>query len=133
MNNEDIFLGKEKINKLALIAYLILNSILFLSYLVEGFKGSKSPGYIVAIFVMLFVPSVISILLYFWNKGGRAQRYVMGVGYSVVYLLTLFTASTNLTFTFIIPFIIIISLYTDVKYSTGIAIIAMLGNIGYIT
>ncbi len=132
MNNEDILLEKEKTNQMALIAYLILNSILFLSYLMEGFKGSKSSGYVLAIFAILFVPSVISILFYFWSKGGRAQRYAMGIGYSTVYLVTLFTGSTNLTFTFIIPFIIIISLYTDVKYSTGIAIIAMLGNIGYI-
>lgn len=58
-------------------------------------------------------------------------RYIYLVGYSILYVFVLFTGLNN-TFTYILPFIVIIAIYSDIKYSLFASATALVINIVHI-
>ncbi len=53
------------------------------------------------------------------------------VGYSLLYLFVLFTGLNN-TFTYILPFIVIVTAYSDIKFSVLVSAVALLINIAHV-
>ena len=116
-------------NKIASITLTVTCSILTAAYLLEVFKQSRTVGYIVITALLAMVPVIIAWICYSGNKASEAIKYIVVVGFLLLYSFLLFTAKNDLVFTYIILMLIVITLYNDKKLTTfmgGIAVIEVI-------
>lgn len=116
------------INKMATICYSAITIVLSLAYLLELVKGARSLGYVIFMFILCLVPSGANIVIYRRRKETAAIKYVMAIGYVVFYAVAVLTTNSKLTFLYIFPMIMVMLLFSDVKYSLGVCIGATLVN-----
>lgn len=119
-----------RINRAAILCHGGIDGIITLAYLVEVIKGSRSIPYFVLIAALAMVPVIVEGVLYKANKESRAVKHVMACCYLALYAVAIFTTNSILPFTYIIPMMVVITLYSDQKYCLAIGVAALLFNIG---
>lgn len=111
------FSDLERNNKTCMYAHLIDSSIMTLFCILQALSGLQTWGYIIIFAVLGFGPVIAEF--FFWNKSHEtpAIQHLVAIGFAVFYSFAIFTATNGLVFLFVIPMILIISVYNDVKYS----------------
>ena len=114
-------------NRSSALALTVLESIIFVAYLMEGVKGNRTWGYIAMVVLMIVVNIVLIWTAYKRNPASPAIKHLIAFGYAVFYTFLLFTAANDLVFTYVIPMLIIVSLYNDHAYMQrlGVGVIAV--------
>ncbi|MCR4604927.1 MAG: hypothetical protein K5639_02905 [Eubacterium sp.] len=100
-------------NKTATQELTVICSIISLAYIAEILKGSRTVLYVLVTVILAMAPVVISWLLYAKDNASKIIKYVIIVGYGIMYCYVLFTAANDLVFTYAIPIMIAISLYGE--------------------
>lgn len=118
----------EKINSTVLGTYTTLVVVLFLAYLVEVVKGHRTIGYFAIFAALLLIPYVIAAMIRKQDHESKLFRYVVGYGYSILYVFVIFTGNTVLTFTYIMPILAVFMLYSDMKFLVSVNLISFLSN-----
>ncbi len=116
-------------NKRAMQAMTAICSIICLAYLLEIVKQTRSVGYVAVVIILNVLPNVIGWFFYSQNNETSMIKHVVGIGYAIMYTYVLMTTANLLVFTYIIPMLIIISLYDDVKFISTIGIGVIIVNI----
>lgn len=125
MNNLEFSMA----NKRALQAMTTICSIISLAYLLEVVKQSRTIGYVAIVVLLNVIPNIIGWFFYSQDPETPIVKHVVGIGYAIMYTFVLMTTSNLLVFTYVIPMLIIISLYDDVKYITTIGVGVIIVNI----
>lgn len=126
------FSEKKYVNKTALKGHTIIDSILFLAYLLEVMKGSRTPGYFAVFAVMTVAPVVAEWLIYVRNPESGAIKHIIGITYGILYLFVIFTTTSVLPFTYAFPMFTVIILYMDPRFNILIGAFASAGNLVYV-
>lgn len=120
---------KAYVNKVSTICYTIISLILTVAYLLEFVKDARGVGYTVAMALICLLPVIVMWTLYKKNKETSVIKYVMAVCYPLFYIFAMITATSELTYTYIFPMLVVMMLFSDVKYSIGICVAAVIDNI----
>ncbi len=120
---------KAYINKMSTICYSIITVVLSLAYVLELVKGARDIGYVIFMVALCLVPSGANIVIYRRRKETVAMKYIMAVGYLLLYAFAVLTTNSQFTFCYIFPMIMVMLLFSDVKYSVGVCIGATLINV----
>lgn len=131
-NTVKIFSEQTFMNKRMLIGYGITVLVLFLAYIMELVKGNRTLLYVGAFSALLLIPFFITLLLYRSSSGSTKIRLVTAIGYEILYAFVLLTSVSVLSFVYIIPMLLILSLYQDKKLTLGAGILTLLINIAFI-
>lgn len=123
---------QEFMNGRMLIGYGITVAVLFAAYLVELLKGNRTPGYVAVFSAFLLIPFLFTFFIYRREKGSRAIRVTAAIGYGILYAFVLWTSVSILSFVYIIPMLVIFSLYQDRKLAMGTGILTLATNIVFI-
>ncbi|MBO5372926.1 MAG: chemotaxis protein [Lachnospiraceae bacterium] len=120
----------ERCNSFAMITHLVLAIVMSLAYIFEVFKGNRTWTYSLLIVVLAMLPPIIEIFIFYKvNKESNLIKHILGYGFGVLYTIVIFTAKEQLVFTYVIPMILIISVYNDIKYKLKINIAMALENV----
>lgn len=109
-----------KINRNVLLINWVLDTLLFLGYIVEYFKGAKSLSYILIFFTVMMTPLLWASILYRLDRSDAKIKYITLLGYFVLYLFTVFSTTRTMVFVYILPMLSMYLLYFDLnlmKYS----------------
>ena len=120
---------KSYVNKTAITGHSIISAVLVAAYLVELLKGTRTIGYLTVFMVLCLGPVAAELLLYSKNKESMSIRYVMGLGYGVLYIFAIFTTNSILTYTYMFPLFMVLILYMDRKCCVAVFLETLLGNI----
>lgn len=134
MEKENIFDGAKAMNKAALACHTVIVIVLELAYLIEVFKGSRTVGYYLLFSVVAILPAAIEFVFYRREPSDLRLKYVIGVTYSVFYLFVVFTTTSMVAFTYIIPLYLVLILYSDVKlcaWVSGAGVVVNLVFLGW--
>ena len=123
---------QEFMNGRMLIGYGITVAVLFAAYLVELLKGNRTSGYVAVFSAFLLIPFLFTFFIYRREKGSRAIRVTAAIGYGILYAFVLWTSVSILSFVYIIPMLVIFSLYQDRKLAMGTGILTLATNIVFI-
>lgn len=123
---------KAYVNKFAIIGHGIIDAVIFLAYMLEMFKGARSLGYFIAMAVFTVLPVVAEILVYVKDKESVAIRHILAITYSIMYIFAVFTTNSILTFTYVFPILVVITVYSDVLQCLTIGVAAVLCNVIYV-
>lgn len=113
-NNAVISEGKA-INKVALIYHIVLGILLTGAYAVEVAKGERTIPYYVIFTILALGPGLGEIFIYRKNPDDTRLKYFISVFYTVFYIFVVFTTTSLVAFTFIIPIYLVLVLYSDIK------------------
>lgn len=121
---------KAYVNKMATICYSMITVVLSLAYVLEMVKGTRTAGYVIFMIVLCLAPSGTGLVIYRRkNKESQAIKYIMGVGYCLLYAFAVLTTTSAFPYTYIFPMLLVIMLFSDVKFSVGVCVTATLINV----
>ncbi len=126
------FSEKGFVNRVALIGHTIIDTVLFLAYALEVFKGSRTLGYFAIFSLLCVAPIVVEHILYRRNHEDELIKHIMGISYGILYLFVIFTTTSVLACTYAFPMFMVIILYMDIKYCILLSAGAVLGNITFV-
>lgn len=121
----------KQINKVAVICYTIVVSVILLAYAIEVAKGSRTLGYYAFFSFLAAAPVIASWILFKMNPASTLVKHIMGVGYGIFYGYTIFTTTDLTAYTFAIPMLLVILLYSDLRYCMLISVGAVLENVAF--
>ena len=123
---------KRTVNRCVLIAYDFIAFVLAVAYLVEFIKGNRTGGYTAIFLLLLILPAVIDMVIQKRNPESEVVKYLLPISYFVVYIFVLFTGNTTMTYVYMIPMLMIFSLFHKWKYTTSYSVGVVSCNIMYL-
>lgn len=120
---------KAYINRAALWCHTIIDVVLALAYMLELFKGARTVGYICIFVALCIVPIIVEWVLYKRNPDSRLIMYLIGACYSVLFVFAIFTANSVTNFVYCVPMFVVMTLYSNVRFSALYCGILSLFNI----
>lgn len=118
-----------RINKVTLLCHSILDGLIAVAYLIEVLKGSRDLSYYAMIAFLTVVPVIIEIMMFKRNPESAMLRKVIAYSYALLYVMVVFTTTSRLPFTYILPMLVVITLYNDISYCTRVGVGAVLVNV----
>jgi len=132
MIKNDDFSEAEIITKRVLLGFSTISTTLFLAFMLEFFRGTKSLTYILIFDILLLSPLLLSYIVYKKNHESKIIRGIISFGFGLFYTFCLFSSNNAFTFVFLLPMLTVLTLYKDWKYSVKIGITATILNCTYV-
>lgn len=121
-----------KINRDLIFGWMAIVFILFISYVGEVLKNERTVSYVVVFMMVTAIPAFICLFFYLRNPDDERLRYGIVVGYSLFYIFSMLTGSTELVFTYILPMLSLLVLYHQPRLILVDGIVSMVVNIIYV-
>ncbi|MBR2408891.1 MAG: hypothetical protein IKB07_08045 [Lachnospiraceae bacterium] len=119
----------KSMNKTVLTGMSVMNAVIAVAYVLEVFKGARELGSYLIIATLCVLPCLISFLLFSRKKESVAIRYVLAVGFALLYTYIMLTTTTNLAFCYVIVAYVILMTFMDNKVLTGMGVWAIVVNL----
>ncbi|MDE7247848.1 MAG: hypothetical protein K2N43_08170 [Lachnospiraceae bacterium] len=133
MEKESVFDGAKAMNKVAIACHTVIVIVLELAYFIEVLKGSRTMGYYLLFSLVAILPVAIEFVMYWRNSSDLRLKYVIGVTYCLFYLFVVFTTTSMIAFTYIIPICLVLILYSDVKLCAWVSGAGFVINVVFLT
>ena len=111
-NDEEFIIA----NKRAALCLTIICSIISAAYVLEIVKKSRTVGYVLIVVALAMIPVLLTQIVVRRDPASQLIKHIVGIGYAIMYVFVLMTASNVLVFTYVFPMLIVITLYDDVRY-----------------
>ena len=128
-NNQKRMLSMERMNRSTMVTYSLMTIILFFAYLLEYIKDARTLGYTAVFAILDLVPYIMCVVMFKKNKAAKNIKYVMSVGFSLLYAYVLITANVPTTFVYLFLVFLIAIPYGDMILCYIIGIISVLSNV----
>ena len=102
-----------KRNKIAVICYTVTIIILSAAYLVEAIKHTRSVPYFIVFMLLLWIPGIFILVFNKLKSDSHVTRYLILFGFAIPWGYALFTATSDLVFTYALVIMIALNAYAD--------------------
>lgn len=116
-------------NNTAMIGIFIMNLVLAVAYLLEVVKGARDIVSYAIIASLCIVPCILAVIVYLRKKDAHSIRYILGIGFSLLYGYVMFTTTSDLAFSYIIVAFVMFVVYVDFKYLVILGTYAFVINV----
>ena len=131
MGKKDIS-GEQLSNRISLVCYTVLVTILMACYLLEVIKGARTISYYIVFSVLALVPMIATHVMYYRNKESKIVRYSIAAGFGVFYVFVIFTTVSPIAYVYAIVLLPVLVAYSDIKLMSLFSMLVGLGNILYV-
>lgn len=119
----------ERNNKFAMIAHGVDSLVMCVFCIMQTIQLERAPWHIAVALLLGFLPVVGEVVFWCRNRETTMIKHFVGYGYAIFYTFFLFTSTNNMFFMFVVPMILVISVYNDIAYSIKINIGVILESI----
>ncbi len=119
-------------NLVAMIALCILCGFIMVTYIVILVMGLVSPANAIITILLCVIPSVLCIFFYLKDKENELIKHIIGFGFAVLYTEILFSSTMETVYLYVVPMLIVITLYGDMTYTALVAVGAAVENLIYV-
>ena len=116
-------------NKRLLQSAIILCILITLAYILEVIKGTRTIFYTLMVIVFALGPQIAGWIVFKANNSSVIVKHIVAIGYAAMYCFVLFTTTNVLVFTYVIPMLVILTLFDDRQYITIIGVGTVVVNI----
>lgn len=100
----------------AMLMWLLIGAVLTVAYVVELFKGGRTPEFVAVFLTMCWGPFLFGVIvLKVRGMASKAYKEIIAIGYGVFYAFVLLTAGTPLAVVYVWPVVSMLVLYKDRK------------------
>lgn len=130
--DDSVKVGENRsVNRCLAIAYSALAALLLGAYLIQTLKGERTWIYYGMFAFIMAIPGVINAAFQKRNPNTKVTKYLLPMGWLVVYLFVMFTGVTPGVYTYVFPMLMGFTLFHDRKYTALYCICIELINILY--
>jgi methyl-accepting chemotaxis protein len=116
-------------NQLLAILYASISLILTLAYIMEFVKGARSSFYLGTFLIILHAPGIINFIVSRKDAETKVTKYIISIGYLIMYAFVLATTDKVMACTYILPLILVLILLHDRTLLTIVNGVAFLTNL----
>lgn len=116
-------------NFFALFCHSLEVAIISFAYFFEFLKGDRSLGYVFATLFFAVVTPIIEIIRYRQNRCTQRIKHLISFGFGFFYTFICLTTNNKLAFVYVIPMLIVITVFNDQKYCFKVALAAFVVNL----
>ena len=104
-------------NRVGMLAHATDAAVMVIYSIIQSYAGLHSGIYAVLMAILGIGPVVAEYICWKKDPATPAIRHFLAIGFALFYSVALFTSTNNMVFVFVIPMILVISIYNDTKYS----------------
>ena len=104
-------------NRVGMLAHATDATVMVIYSIIQTYAGLHSGLYAVLMVILGIGPVVAEYVCWKKDPATPAIRHFLAIGFALFYSIALFTSPNNIVFVFVIPMILVISIYNDTKYS----------------
>lgn len=104
-------------NRVGMLAHATDATVMVIYSIIQTYAGLHSRLYAVLMVILGIGPVVAEYVCWKKDPATPAIRHFLAIGFALFYSVALFTSTNNIVFVFVIPMILVISIYNDTKYS----------------
>ena len=104
-------------NRVGMLAHATDATVMVIYSIIQMYAGLHSGLYAVLMVILGMGPVVAEYVCWKKDPATPAIRHFLAIGFALFYSVALFTSTNNIVFVFVIPMILVISIYNDTKYS----------------
>jgi len=127
-NQKDI----REVNGLAFIVMNIISAFLFVGYIKDAIDGNITQVFAGIVCGIVIVSEIVNAVVYFGDKASSMLKYIMVIGYGVLYAVIMMGAKNDLVFIAAVPLVAIIMLYFDMRFTVITCSVVFFINVIYI-
>lgn len=116
-------------NASAMIGMFTMNFVLVVAYMLEVLKGARTITSYAFIAVLCIAPCILATIIYLRKKEALSIRYIMGIGFSLMYGYIMFTTTSDIAFCYVIVAFVMYLVYVDFKFLVILGTYAFVVNI----
>ena len=124
----------ERNNRTALIGHTVEAVIIVIFYLSRLFRGQRSLPYTLMIVVLALVPVILGQFFFLRDRETSMIKHTVGIGFAITYSVMVLTTVDANIYVMVIPMILLVTVFNDVKFSaeinTGTIILNLIMTIG---
>ena len=123
-----------EINRNLVAGWLVIVGVLFTAYLGEVLKGQRSWTYLVVYMAATALPAFLCLYLYLKKPDRYSLPFLIVAGYFIMYIFTMFSGSTNMVFTYILPMLSLLVLFHQprlILWTGAVSLFINLSSIAY--
>lgn len=120
---------KAQTNKTGMVGHAITAGVLSIAYLAELIKGQHDLIYVVLLIALLLIPVIGEVTSYSKNKETAMIKHLIGYGFGVFYIAAMLTTDNQLVFVYVIPMMVVITIFSDNAFTMKVGGAALLLNI----
>lgn len=109
-------------NLFATVGHGLCALVMFIIVVIQTINHNRAPWHIVVALLLGFGPVVGEIISYIRKPKTTMVKHFVGYGFAVFYTFFIFTGTNNMFFMFVVPMILVISVFNDIKYAIKINI-----------
>jgi len=132
MKEQKVFQYESAVNFIVVIVSWVMALILTAGFLIEYAKGNRSLSFLLFIVSTGLASVIAGTFLYIRNPLTRCMRYITFGGFYIMYVFTLLTATTDITFTFAFPCVTLFCMYIDRWFMSIVCSLVLLLNGVYV-
>lgn len=125
-NDTNTMTEMTRINKVAIRAHMIDVIVMTIFCLLQAATGLQTWGYLLLVALLGFIPIIIEKYLFKNDTESPIIKYCLVIGFAIFYSFTLFTAFNQLVFVFVIPMLLITTMYNDMFFSLCFNVLAVI-------
>lgn len=107
----------ERSNKTCMAAHIATDTVMLLLLVLQAVTRGINPLVLAISFVLGIVPVTAEIIFWRRSHDTAAIKHLVGNGFAVFFTFYIYTSTTFMASLFVIPMILVISVYNDKKYS----------------
>ena len=121
-------------NRTALTGHTIEALIVVVFYACRFIRGERSLGYFLVITALALIPVILGQFFFFKDRETGMIKHTVGIGFAITYSFMVLTTEEANIYVLVIPMILLVSVFNDVKFSvqinTGTVILSLIMTIG---
>jgi methyl-accepting chemotaxis protein len=132
MKQQSGFQYESIVNFIVVVTSWIMIVLLSIAFIIEYVKGARTGQFVASVLGVGIATTAIGSAMYLRNSLYRGIRLIMFGGFFLMYTVTLLTATTPITFTFVFPLAALYCIYLDRLFTATISGLILLLNGYYI-
>lgn len=116
-------------NKTAMMAHFIDSLVMIIFCVLQATASLVTWNYVLITLVLGLGPVLLEHICWKKNHDTHAIKHLVSIGFAVFYTFILFTATNHLVFVFVVPMVLMISIYNDMRASLMITVGIIVENI----
>ncbi len=133
MNKKQIS-DTQRNNRTALTGHTIEALIIVIFYIVRFIRGERSISYTLMIIALALIPVVLGQYFFWRDKETAMIKHTVGVGFALTYSVMVLTTKEANIYVLVIPMILLVTVFNDVKFSVeiniGTVILSLIMTVG---
>lgn len=121
-------------NRTALIGHTVEALIIVIFYISRYMMGERTLSYTLMIITLALIPVILGQFFFLRNRETTMIKHTVGVGFAFTYTAMVLTTQQASIYVLVIPMILLVTIFNDVKYSieinTGTVILSLIMTIG---